>query len=164
MDRFPKYERAGAYHWTQATASWNNPAYNAPLAARYSALMSFVPSSARLVLDAGCGDAFVLHQLRRRGYQRVVGVDADPVGVQVARNQLRSLGTQALCHVSRGSLYSLPFPQQTFDCVVMADVIEHLDRPLPALEEVARVLSIRGALVLTTPNWQRDRTWDNLHV
>lgn len=46
---------------------------------------------------------------------------------------------------------ALPFPDSTFDTVLMTEVIEHLEAPSAAIAEVARVLGPAGRLFLTWP-------------
>ncbi|RLE89227.1 MAG: hypothetical protein DRN04_16540 [Thermoprotei archaeon] len=47
---------------------------------------------------------------------------------------------------------SLPFDDNTFDTVVAADVIEHLDHtPLPLLLEIKRILKSKGMLIISVP-------------
>jgi len=45
----------------------------------------------------------------------------------------------------------LPFAPETFDAVVMAEVIEHLPNDCQALREIHKILKDDGALVLTVP-------------
>ncbi len=47
---------------------------------------------------------------------------------------------------------ALPFESNSFDLVLMAEVLEHVVKPDRALDEVRRVLRPRGYLVLSTPN------------
>jgi SAM-dependent methyltransferase len=49
----------------------------------------------------------------------------------------------------------LPYPDQSFDLVMLTEVIEHLENHRAALGEVARVLRPGGHLILTTPNIMR---------
>jgi SAM-dependent methyltransferase len=49
----------------------------------------------------------------------------------------------------------LPYPDESFDLVVLTEVIEHLENHRAALGEVARVLRPGGHLILTTPNIMR---------
>jgi len=51
----------------------------------------------------------------------------------------------------RGSLYELPYADQTFDLVVCFSVFEHLTDPLKGLREVARVLTNDGSFLLGMP-------------
>ncbi len=46
----------------------------------------------------------------------------------------------------------LPFDDESFDCVVAIDVLEHLDDDQPFLAEVRRVLLPGGRAVVTVPN------------
>lgn len=161
---FNKYERTGAYHWIETDPRWRNLKYNVPLVARYQAILDHVPQGSRAILDVGCGDGYLIHLLHRRGLRGLVGIDNDALAVQLARDRLLENDDAAACHVSIASVYNLPLSASSFDCVVMADVIEHLDAQEKALSEVSRVITERGTLVLSTPNWQPDRRWDTSHV
>lgn len=47
---------------------------------------------------------------------------------------------------------SLPFPDATFDHVILIDVLEHLEDERPLLGEVSRVLKPDGRLIVTVPD------------
>lgn len=47
---------------------------------------------------------------------------------------------------------SLPFQEDTFDIVICNDVLEHLDNPVAALENIKIVLKRGGILYINTPN------------
>lgn len=49
-----------------------------------------------------------------------------------------------------GNAHKLPFPDKSFDLVVLFMVLEHLENPEKAISEIARVLSSKGILLLTT--------------
>ena len=66
--------------------------------------------------------------------------------------------------VVNGTVYSIPFEQKTFDSIIFADVIEHLETPDKGLSEIARVLRPSGQVYITTPQWRPDRVWDHRHV
>jgi SAM-dependent methyltransferase len=49
-----------------------------------------------------------------------------------------------------------PFADQSFDCVLFCEIIEHLQMdPVAVLREIKRVLRPQGVLILTTPNVAR---------
>ncbi|HEV2226870.1 MAG TPA: methyltransferase domain-containing protein [Nitrososphaerales archaeon] len=96
--------------------------------------------SARL-LDVGVGDGYTIRLVKPEG--PVFGIDIDP--------SMEELATAKGVDFRSGSAYRIPFPDATFDVVTCVEVVEHLERPGEALEELKRVLKLGGSVVLTTP-------------
>ena len=71
---------------------------------------------------------------------RFVCADISEASVRVAMGQNPGLPFLA------GDLYALPFPNATFDHVFACYVLEHLERPGRALENLLRVLKPGGTL------------------
>lgn len=97
------------------------------------------------VLDAGCGEGFILENIRSEGIVPVIeGIDI----------REEALATGRILHPSLtlryGSIYSLPYPDKSFDTVICSEVLEHLERPKDALSELARVA--RKGCVISVPN------------
>ena len=155
--KFDKYVEGGAYHWIECDRSARN--YNPPLEARYKVLVDKLGETKR-ALDAGCGDGYLMNLLRSR-CEEVVGIEFDATGAELAAAKLSEYTN---CKVIRASCYEIPFADHSFDAVLLADVIEHLPEPERCLEEIGRVLTPEGALLLTTPKWRPDRMWDTHHV
>ncbi len=105
------------------------------------AQVTALAAEGRRVLDAGCGSSRILGALP----EWTVGLDVLARKLRCARRFGRPL--------VRGSLRALPFRDAAFDCVVCSQVIEHLPREWPVLEELARVLAPGGRLVLGTPDY-----------
>lgn len=105
-----------------------------------------VPPPAR-VLDIGCSPPFVLATLASLGY-RATGIDVNPAAFA---NSQREFDFDALsCDIEREPL---PFPDETFDVVLMCEVFEHLRiNPVRTMHEVHRIIRKGGLLHLTTPN------------
>jgi SAM-dependent methyltransferase len=51
----------------------------------------------------------------------------------------------------RGSTYELPFLDESFDCIILSEVLEHLHEDRRALAEVTRVLRGGGVLAVSVP-------------
>ncbi len=114
------------------------------------AVRTHLPAGGR-VLDVGCGSALVA--------DRIADLDATYVGVDYgghhaayAGTRLSEAGQPLRSVIGRCDGELLPFPDETFDVVVMSEVIEHLMRPERATWEVARVLKPGGVFVMTTNN------------
>jgi len=160
---FDKYHRSGAYHWHQTDPAGDNPQFNPPLLARYRVMADAVPGATRMLLDAGCGDGYLLYRITRiRPSAQLFGIDALEAALKLARSQL--VAHQCSAFLQTASVCAMPFHGALFDTVCMADIIEHLPEPEQALAEARRVLKKDGLLLLSTPNRQPEGCWDRLHV
>jgi SAM-dependent methyltransferase len=101
--------------------------------------------SGRSVLDVGCGPGFLLRVLVEHGYE-ASGVDHSQEALRLARERVDGELRQG------DACGTLPWPDQSFDAVVLHDVIEHLGEPDHALDEVHRVLRRGGLVLLSTLN------------
>ena len=107
---------------------------------------AMIPEGASRILDIGCGEGALGRTLLEKGAAEVVGIEADPAAAQAARNNLT--------RVFRGDVETIDFPfaDGYFDCVVLADVLEHMRDPLSVLKKVKRCLSGSGVVVASIPN------------
>lgn len=154
--RFTKYDEMGAYHW--ASCDRDAPTYEPATEARYAVLAKRLEGAGR-VLDLGCGDGYLLSIASRRS-ENAVGVDTERTAIAVASKLLADYVDSELVLASG---FALPFSAGSFDVVVLADVIEHLEDPEVCLKEVRRVLTGDGRSLMTTPRWRPDRMWDPVH-
>lgn len=99
----------------------------------------------KTLLDAGCGEGFVTHYLAQKDASlRITGVDLSPEAVAFAQQQF---GESA--RFRTGSLYKLPFSDNSFDTVLCSEVLEHLDNTERAVAELKRVA--RRHVLITVP-------------
>jgi ubiquinone/menaquinone biosynthesis C-methylase UbiE len=103
------------------------------------------------VLDIGCGSALVADRLLDVD-AHYVGIDFGGHHVLYAAKKLADANGRLRASIGQGQAEALPFPSQSFDVVVMSEVIEHLLRPELAVWEVARVLRPGGVFIMTTNN------------
>jgi len=96
------------------------------------------------VLDVGCLDAKILKFFKKEVDYTCVDIRED------FNKRLRKIGINAI--TTNVCDKPLPFPDNTFDTVVMGEIIEHLENLVFALKESKRVLKIGGVLVGTTPS------------
>jgi ubiquinone/menaquinone biosynthesis C-methylase UbiE len=111
------------------------------------------------VLDAACGRGFVLNFLREVSDCSLVGQDLEYDYVRQARAQLgkREIG------LSNGDLCHLSFADHTFDKVILAEVLEHLDDDRAGLAEAVRVTRPGGMIVISVPNADYPFCWDPIN-
>jgi len=104
----------------------------------------------RDLLDIGCGFGWFELSAAERGARSIVGIEPEEAALATARQ-----------HVERpevsfrvASAAELPFPDESFDTVVMWEVLEHLPKGTEqrAFAEIARVLRPGGAFCMSTPH------------
>lgn len=95
------------------------------------------------LLDIGCSLGYFVEAANARGWQ-ASGVEISPYAAEEARG----LGLD----VKTGILEDAHYPDGSFDCVTMWDVLEHVPDPTQHMLEVRRVLAKDGMVVIGTPN------------
>jgi tRNA (mo5U34)-methyltransferase len=110
----------------------------------------------RSVLDIGCNAGFYAFEMKRRGAERVVGIDSDPGYLAQAQFAAEVHGLEI--EFRQMSVYGLAELAERFDVVLFMGVFYHLRYPLLALdlihEHVARDLLVfqsmqRGSAAVT---------------
>jgi SAM-dependent methyltransferase len=107
-------------------------------------LCDLAPQSTWRILEVGSGTGANLPVLTRLGARQVIGCDMSADALRYSRQQSGLAFAQA-------DAVRLPFAADTFDTVIAADVIEHVDDDAAAVREFARVLKPGGHLVLMVP-------------
>ncbi len=98
------------------------------------------------LLDGGCGPGTITLDLAKIvAPGEVVGIDIEPSQIELARTMAAERGVSNV-HFEVADLYSLPFPDESFDAVFLHGVLEHLSDPVRGLREVLRVLKQGGVL------------------
>lgn len=110
------------------------------------------------VLDCGCGMGFGLKALGVLGEYLRFGLDSDSSPLRFARRELK--GGASLV---RGSILGLPYADESFDKVIVAEVLEHLQDDRRGAREVWRVLGAGGVLALSVPHSDYPFWWDPLN-
>lgn len=100
------------------------------------------------ILDVGCGDAGVPIAFAEAGAE-AVGIE--PFGRSVERGSVRAEEHGVDVELHEGFAESLPFPEASFDLVVLDNVLEHVNDRDRTLVEIRRVLRPGGLLYLVTP-------------
>jgi 2-polyprenyl-3-methyl-5-hydroxy-6-metoxy-1,4-benzoquinol methylase len=109
---------------------------------------AMVPWGAAKVLDVGCGFGGLASLLKARDVRSIYGIEINPS----ASEHLQKLYDQHWI----GSVESISLPQELglFDCIIFADVLEHLIDPWETLQRYVKILSPGGVIVASIPNAQ----------
>lgn len=92
--------------------------------------------SGRSVLDIGCNAGFYAIEMKKRGAERVVGIDTDEAYLAQARFAAEVKGLDIEFRLL--SVYDVAALGETFDLVIFMGVFYHLRHPLLALDLIHR--------------------------
>jgi 2-polyprenyl-3-methyl-5-hydroxy-6-metoxy-1,4-benzoquinol methylase len=108
---------------------------------------ALVPATARAILDVGCGAGRLGQHLKETlPGCRVTGIEQEGAMADLARSVLDEVLVANLETLDR------PFPPETFDCIICADILEHLVHPEEVLRRFRPMLHHGGSLVCSIPN------------
>jgi 2-polyprenyl-6-hydroxyphenyl methylase / 3-demethylubiquinone-9 3-methyltransferase len=110
------------------------------------------PLAGKAALDVGCGAGLLAEPLARMG-AKVIGIDATPEVIAVARQHASAMGLEI--DYRTGDVQQL---EGQFDLITCMEVIEHVADPAAFVKALARRLAPDGLLLLSTPNatsWSR---------
>lgn len=97
------------------------------------------------ILDVGCGEGMFIHynfEIFRNKY--CCAIDIDEKEIETAKSNI------SFCELKVGSIYNIPYSNDSFDIVVCTEVFEHLDNPELAINEIHRVT--KNFVLLSVPN------------
>ncbi|MCM8779642.1 MAG: class I SAM-dependent methyltransferase [Candidatus Omnitrophica bacterium] len=107
--------------------------------------LSLVPQEVKKVLDVGCAKGDLGAKLKQRKIE-VIGIEKNK---DLCAEAHRKLDRAYLMDAEK---LEIPYPNGYFDCILYADVIEHLCDPLTALKNQKKYLKEGGYVVASIPN------------
>jgi SAM-dependent methyltransferase len=110
----------------------------------YSLISSQVNSNSK-VLDVGCAMGGFLDYLHKKGLNKLCGIDLIEDYVSYAKKKGDYI-------IKLGSAESIPFEDNSFDLLVLDQVMEHLVEPVKAFREAKRVLVEGGLFCIGIPD------------
>ena len=118
------------------------------------------PTDGQTILDCGCGRGFYLKMLRHLGNARLFGVDLELPYLRKARRNTAHLPAVL---VGNASIYDLPFPDETFDAVILSEIL-HMSTATSTPSARFAAFSSRGGLALpTVPHANYPFWWDPIN-
>ncbi len=92
------------------------------------------------ILDVGCGTGIIWKRFKKNN---IYGVDYSQRNLSIAKQFLKPI---------RADIHKLPFKNDTFDLVLISEVIEHIISPEQIVSEISRVVKDKGYLIISCPN------------
>lgn len=109
------------------------------------------------ILEVGCGNGYYLNLFNKLNFDfGLTGIDSDKLALVDAKKFIKDDRVRLIL----GDASKIPFKKNSFDKVVMSEVIEHVEDEGRVLSEIYRVLKPKGILVLTTCNINYPLLWD----
>ena len=114
-------------------------------------MMAFIPDSASVVLEVGCGSGAFAAQLKQARAQG--GEPLEAWGVEMDEEAARQ-ASAVMDNVLQGDVAAVlaELPAAHFDCLILNDVIEHVLDPGELLRSLLPLLKPGGHLVSSIPN------------
>lgn len=100
------------------------------------------------ILDVGCASGDIAVELSLRGY-KVHGIDFEPDRLNKAK-ELANKYCQKVRYENKS--FEELNSQNTYDIVLLGEVLEHFTDPVKILYDIKYLLSAKGKVVITAPN------------
>ena len=114
------------------------------------------------MLDVGCGGGRHAFESYRRGAD-VVALDRDQSELSTvaatfaAMAQNGEVPPTATAKTVSADALAIPFPDESFDRAIAAEVLEHIADDRAAIAEIVRILAPGGRAAVTVPRWLPER-------
>jgi len=123
--------------------------FNSAYIGTRSDIVSQVPKGAAVVLDVGCSvGALGANLMAHHSGTRVYGIELDAAMAKEAEKVLHNVLNLDMDNTSIVEQYGKEF----FDCIIFADVLEHLKDPWKVIEDASRALKPGGVIITCLPN------------
>ena len=99
------------------------------------------------LLEVGCNTGIISFKIGKKGFD-TTGIDLSNKVLEQARE--RAKNRKNICYEKKDA-YNLTYQPNSFDSVVLTEILEHIDDPERAIEEALRVTRKGGKLVISVP-------------
>lgn len=100
------------------------------------------------ILEIGTGQGYFAIALAQQGYC-LTGVDISQEELSVADWNLKRTGYDQHVILKKINDHQLPFASQAFDVVFLIKVLHHLMEPFLVIDEMIRVLTVDGKMIIS---------------
>jgi methionine biosynthesis protein MetW len=111
-------------------------------------ILALIPKQVQSVLDIGCSTGKLGQQLKQRKNIQVIGIEINQTMAEIAKSILDKV---IIADVEK-MLFDDYFSSDYFDCIIFADILEHLTDPWTVLMHATKFLSKTGLIIASIPN------------
>ena len=111
-------------------------------------IVKLIPYGIRKVLDIGCSTGVLGENIKRRNDAEVIGVELDEAMGNVAKEKLDRVIVDDIEKISLSHYFSSNY----FDCIIFADILEHLRDGWKVLKKSVNLLRDNGVIIASIPN------------
>lgn len=120
-------------------------------------ISALVPFGTEKVLDVGCSAGELGKYLKEnKGIKEVIGIEFNKEAAEIAAKCIDKVITGDVEKID------LQFETEYFDCIIYADILEHLIDPWITLEKQNKILKKNGIIIVSLPNIRYFYTFLNL--
>lgn len=127
----------------------NNTIFNPSYIGRRNDILNLIPDNVNKVLDIGSSTGTLGEEIKyRNGNAEVTGIELDEKMIEIAKGKLD--------RVISGDVEKIDFAKHFipnyFDCIIFADILEHLKNPWDVLKRAKNYLNNEGIIIASIPN------------
>ncbi len=123
-------------------------------------IQTIKPLKIQTILDVGCGEGFTLAKLKDEHIGKSLeGIEYLDRAIELGKQHNPDI------KIKKGTIYNLPYKDNSFDLIICTEVLEHLEDPGKALKELVRVtrkyclLSVPNEPIFMLSNFLRGKNW-----
>ena len=109
-------------------------------------ILELIPTTSKRVLDLGCGTGALGKALKERQPCHVTGIELNKEAFEIAKTNID------VCLNDNLNRYDPTLTLVKYDCIILADILEHLVSPYAILKKFASVLTDDGVVIASIPN------------
>jgi len=121
-------------------------------------ILNLIPNNVKRVLDIGCSIGTLGEKIKKRNHAEIVGIEINEQMGKIAKEKLDKV---IIGDIENVNLFDYLVPNY-FDCVIFADILEHLKDPWSVLKNATSFLNNNGIIIVSVPNVRHYSTIINL--
>ena len=123
--------------------------FNSSYVGERTDILELLPKGTKKILDIGCSIGSLAEQLKAEDPSReITGIEQDQEMAKAARNKMDRVISADIEKIDLLEYLSLDY----FDCIIFADVLEHLIDPWQVLKSITRFLKNDKVIIASIPN------------